>query len=59
MTREERQGDVLEGEDQRPVDSSECMKMRKTGWDLGPFSVVLHCLHLDKHLLEQQNQKEI
>lgn len=43
-------------EDQRPVDSSECMEMRKTGWDLGPFVVVLHCLHLDKHL-EQQNKK--
>ena len=48
-----------EGEDQRPVDNSECTKMRKTGWDLGPFVVVLHCLDLDKHLLEQQNKKDI
>ena len=30
----------------------------ETSWDLGPFAAVLQCLHLDTHLLEQQNTKK-
>jgi len=31
----------------------------QTGWDLGPFAVVLQCLHLDTSLLKQQNTKKL
>ena len=31
----------------------------ETGWDLGPFAVMLQCLHLDKPLLQQQNTKKL
>ena len=31
----------------------------KTGWDLGPFTVVLKCLHLDIRLLENKIKKKL
>ena len=31
----------------------------ETGWDLGPFAAVLHNLHLDTLLLQQQNTKKL
>ena len=31
----------------------------ETGWDLGPFAVVLQCLHLDTPLPELQNTKKL
>ena len=31
----------------------------ETGWALGPFAVMLQCLHLDTPLLEQQNTKKL
>ena len=31
----------------------------ETGWNLGPFAAVLNCLHLDKHLLKQQNRNKL
>ena len=31
----------------------------ETGWDLGPFAVVLQCSHLDTHLLKPQNTKKL
>ena len=34
--------------------------MRQAGtWDLGPFSVVLQCLHLDITLFQQQSTKKL
>ena len=33
--------------------------LTETGWDLGPFTVVLQCSHLDQCLLELQNTKKI
>ena len=34
-------------------------RLTETGWDLGPFAVVLQCLHLDICLLELQNTKKL
>ena len=33
--------------------------LSETGWDLGCFTAVLQCLHLDTPLLQQQNTKKL